>query len=574
MLPADPAAVEAPDSILDLLDALVLAGGADVDPSNYGADPHPATKGTVPERDAFEIALATRAMERDMPFLGICRGMQVMNVARGGTLTQHLPDDYGHEDHRRALGTFDNSDHDVRLADGSLVARKAGQTLHNTKSHHHQGVDRIGDGLEVTGWATIDDLPEVLEVPGNRFALGVQWHPEADSTSPLLARARRGGARLPDGAAPDPGERVTLTVLEPATEAVLAELPRAGVEETDAAVARAKAAYPAWRAVAPGDRARLLHELADVLERELERLAVLEARNAGKPIGDARGEMGMVVDTFRFYAGAVERLLGDTIPVAGGIAMTFREPLGVVALITPWNFPLTIASWKLAPCLAAGNTVVLKPAELTPLTALEFERLALEAGLPEGVVNVVAGPGSTCGARLVEHPDVAKVAFTGSTAVGRSIAAGAAATIKRVTLELGGKSPNLVFADADVEAAAAAAPWAVFGNAGQDCCARSRILVQEPVLDDFLAALKTVVEGMRVGDPLDEETQMGPLISAGQRETVGSYVGEGAQRGRARQRPRRPRVLVPADRALAGRPRRPRGARRDLRAGRVRDPVP
>ena len=187
MLPADPAAVEDPDSILDLLDALVLAGGADVDPSNYGADPHPATKGTVPERDAFEIALATRAMKRDMPFLGICRGMQVMNVARGGTLRQHLPDDYGHEDHRRALGTFDNSDHDVRLADGSLVARKAGQTIHNTKSHHHQGVDRIGDGLEVTGWATIDDLPEVLEVPGNRFALGVQWHPEADSTSPLLA---------------------------------------------------------------------------------------------------------------------------------------------------------------------------------------------------------------------------------------------------------------------------------------------------------------------------------------------------------------------------------------------------
>jgi putative glutamine amidotransferase len=187
MLPADPAAVEDPDSILDLLDALVLAGGADVDPSYYGADPHPATKGTVPERDTFEIALATRAMERDMPFLGICRGMQVMNVARGGTLTQHLPDDYGHEDHRRALGTFDNSDHDVRLADGSLVARKAGETIHNTKSHHHQGVDRIGDGLEVTGWATIDDLPEVLEVPGNRFALGVQWHPEADSTSPLVA---------------------------------------------------------------------------------------------------------------------------------------------------------------------------------------------------------------------------------------------------------------------------------------------------------------------------------------------------------------------------------------------------
>jgi len=321
---------------------------------------------------------------------------------------------------------------------------------------------------------------------------------------------------------------VTLAVLEPATEAVLAEIPRAGVEEADAAVARAKAAYPAWRAVAPADRARLLYGLADALADAQERLAVLEARNAGKPIGDARGEMGMVVDTFRYYAGAVERTLGDTIPVAGGVAMTFREPLGVVALITPWNFPLTIASWKLAPCLAAGNTVVLKPAELTPLTALELERIAVEAGIPEGVVNVVAGPGSTCGARLVEHPDVAKVAFTGSTEVGRTIAAGAAKTIKRVTLELGGKSPNLVFADADLQAAAEAAPWAVFGNAGQDCCARSRILVEATALDEFMAALTRVVEGIRVGDPLDEATQMGPLISAAQREAVGSYVPEGA----------------------------------------------
>ncbi len=320
----------------------------------------------------------------------------------------------------------------------------------------------------------------------------------------------------------------SLSVLEPATEAVLAEIPRAGVEEADAAVARAKAAYPAWRAIAPADRSKLLYGLADALAARQEELAVLEARNAGKPIADARGEMGMVVDTFRFYAGAVERTLGDTIPVAGGVAMTFREPLGVVALITPWNFPLTIASWKLAPCLAAGNTVVLKPAELTPLTALEFERIALEAGIPEGVVNVVAGPGRTCGTRLVEHPDVAKVAFTGSTEVGRKIAAGAARTIKRVTLELGGKSPNLVFADADVQAAAEAAPWAVFGNAGQDCCARSRILVQDSVLDDFLSALRGVVEGIRVGDPLDEATQMGPLISAEQRETVGSYVPEGA----------------------------------------------
>ncbi len=216
-----------------------------------------------------------------------------------------------------------------------------------------------------------------------------------------------------------------LEVLEPATEAVLEAVPRAGAEEADAAVARAKAAYPAWRAVDPPDRARLLLRLAERIDAEREALAVLEARNAGKPIGDARGEMAMVVDTFRYYGGAPERLLGDTIPVAGGHAFTVREPLGVVALITPWNFPLVIASWKLAPALAAGNTVVLKPAELTPLTALRFERIAVEAGIPEGVVNVVAGPGSTAGRRLVEHPDVAKVAFTGSTAVGRQIAAGA-----------------------------------------------------------------------------------------------------------------------------------------------------
>ncbi len=317
---------------------------------------------------------------------------------------------------------------------------------------------------------------------------------------------------------------MSLTVVEPATEQVLAELPRAGVEDADAAVARAKAAFPAWRAVAPADRARLLHALADALAGKQEELAVLEARNAGKPIGDARGEMGMVVDTFRYYAAAPERALGDTIPVSGGVAMTFREPLGVVALITPWNFPLAIASWKLAPALAAGNTVVLKPAELTPLTALEFEKIALDAGIPEGVVNVVAGPGSTAGARLVEHPDVAKVAFTGSTEVGRRIAAAAAETIKRVTLELGGKSANIVFADADVAAAAAAAPGAVFGNAGQDCCARSRILVERSALDSFMDALAEAVEAVRVGDPLDEQTEMGPLISAGQRETVASYV--------------------------------------------------
>src|SRR4051794_18733714 len=313
-------------------------------------------------------------------------------------------------------------------------------------------------------------------------------------------------------------------VIEPATEEVMAEIPRAGADEADAAVERAREAFPAWRAMPPADRSALLHTLADAIADRQDDLSRIEARNAGKPISDARGEIGMVVETFRYYAGAPERLTGKTIPVAGGVDMTFREPLGVVGLITPWNFPLTIASWKVAPALAAGNTIVLKPAELTPLTAVELEKIALESGVPEGVLNVVAGPGSVCGQRLVEHPDVAKVAFTGSTEVGRRIAEGAAATIKRVTLELGGKSANLIFGDADLEAAASSAPLAVFGNAGQDCCARSRILVERSAMDDFMAALETAVTSIKVGDPLSEQTQMGPLISADQLHTVSSYV--------------------------------------------------
>ena len=319
-----------------------------------------------------------------------------------------------------------------------------------------------------------------------------------------------------------------IRVLEPATEEVLAEVPQAGARETDDAVARAKEAFPGWRALDPEERSGVMHRLAEALEDRQDDLATLEARNAGKAISDARDEMAMVVDTFRYYAGAPQRLLGDTIPVAGGVDLTFREPLGVVGLITPWNFPLTIASWKVAPALAAGNAVVLKPAELTPLTALELERVARDAGLPEGVLNVVAGPGSECGQRLVEHPDVAKIAFTGSTEVGRRIAAAAAQSIKRVTLELGGKSANLIFADADLEEAARAAPLAVFGNAGQDCCARSRILVERPALDRFVDLMGEAVREMRVGDPLDDVTQMGPLISADQRETVASYVSDGA----------------------------------------------
>jgi betaine-aldehyde dehydrogenase len=319
-----------------------------------------------------------------------------------------------------------------------------------------------------------------------------------------------------------------LEVLNPATEEVVERLQPATEKDADAAVARAKKAFPAWRDIEPSDRSRLLRRLAEALDSEKENLAQLESRNTGKPIGDARGEMGMVAETFHYYAGAPERMLGDTIPVSGGVDVTFREPLGVVGLIVPWNFPLTIASWKMAPALAAGNTLVLKPAELTPLTALEFERIAREAGIPEGVVNVVVGPGSKVGKRLVEHPDVAKIAFTGSTEVGRGIMAGAAGTIKRVTLELGGKSANVVFADADLERAAASAPVAVFGNAGQDCCARSRILVEKGVFDEFLSLMEPAVTSMKVGDPLDETTDMGPLISADHRENVASYVPEGA----------------------------------------------
>jgi acyl-CoA reductase-like NAD-dependent aldehyde dehydrogenase len=317
---------------------------------------------------------------------------------------------------------------------------------------------------------------------------------------------------------------MSLTVLNPATEEPIAELEQAGVEETDAAVARANAAFPGWRAVAPADRARLLRRLATLVEDNHEPLARLESANAGKPISGARGEVGMVAQVFHFYAGAVDKHYGETIPVAGGVDVTFREPLGVVGLITPWNFPLNIASWKIGPALATGNTIVIKPAELTPLTTMRLGELALEAGIPEGVLNVVVGKGSVVGQRLVEHPDVAKIGFTGSTEVGQRVMQGAAATIKRVTLELGGKSANVVFADADIEKAAASAPYCVFDNAGQDCCARSRILVERSAYDRFLELLVEATRSVKVGDPTDDETEMGPLISAEHRATVGSFV--------------------------------------------------
>jgi acyl-CoA reductase-like NAD-dependent aldehyde dehydrogenase len=315
-----------------------------------------------------------------------------------------------------------------------------------------------------------------------------------------------------------------IAIVNPATEETIAEVPSADVEDLDAAVAAAKEAFPAWRAVAPADRARLLRRLAGLVEENLDELALLETRNVGKPISDSRGEVAMVAEVFYFYAGAVDKHHGETIPVAGGVDMTFREPLGVVGLIVPWNFPIAISSWKLGPALATGNTVVLKPAELTPLTAQRLAELALEADIPEGVLNVVTGKGSVVGQRLVEHPDVAKIGFTGSTEVGREVTKGAADTIKRVTLELGGKSANVVFADADLEAAAAAAPSAVFGNAGQDCCARSRILVERSAYEGFMELLVKATEGVNVGDPEHPDTEMGPLVSAAQRESVSSYV--------------------------------------------------
>src|ERR1700686_1943381 len=335
-------------------------------------------------------------------------------------------------------------------------------------------------------------------------------------------------------------ETKTLKVCKPASDKVMAELHEATVEEADAAVARAKAAYPAWKAVSPKDRANLLRRIAAAVEKPPEEPPQLESRNVGKPISDSRGEVGMVVDVFNYYAGAPERLAGKTIPVAGGVDMTFRESLGVVALIVPWNFPLPIAAWKVAPALAAGNTIVLKPAGLTPLTAVELGRIALEAGLPEGVLNILVGAGRVVGERLVQHLDVAKVAFTGSTEVGKRIGALAAQSIKRVTLELGGKSVNMVFADADLEKAGATAPLAVFGNAGQDCCARSRILVERSGLARFMPAFEKSPNSLKVGDPLDDKTEMGPLISADQRAKVASYLDDGAKvaiRGSAPQGP-------------------------------------
>jgi acyl-CoA reductase-like NAD-dependent aldehyde dehydrogenase len=318
----------------------------------------------------------------------------------------------------------------------------------------------------------------------------------------------------------------THEVVDPATEEHVTTVTLTSVEETDAAISRAHAAFEQWRQVAPADRGRLLRRFAAAVDSAGEELAALEVRNSGHTISNARWEAGNVRDVLEYYAAAPERLFGRQIPVAGGVDITFKEPLGVVAVIVPWNFPMPIAGWGLAPALAAGNTVVLKPAELTPLTAVRIGELALEAGLPPGVLTVLPGKGSVVGDRFVTHPLVRKIVFTGSTEVGTGIMARAASQVKRVTLELGGKSANIVFADADVEKAAATAPYGVFDNAGQDCCARSRILVQRSVFDRFLELLEPAVAGVKVMAPGRDESEMGPLVSAEQRERVASYVDD------------------------------------------------
>jgi acyl-CoA reductase-like NAD-dependent aldehyde dehydrogenase len=317
-------------------------------------------------------------------------------------------------------------------------------------------------------------------------------------------------------------------ILNPATGAVITTVAGLTETEVDAAIDRASAAFDSWRDVAPGDRARLLRRFAAAVDAHADELARLEVANAGHVLGNALWEAGNVRDVLEFYAGAPERHSGRQIPVPGGFDMTFYEPLGVVGIIVPWNFPMAIAGWGLAPALAAGNTVVLKPAELTPLSALRLGELALEAGLPEGVLQILPGPGSVVGQRFVTHPAVRKLCFTGSTEVGRTIMAGCAEQIKRLTLELGGKSANIVFADADIELAAARAPYGVFDNAGQDCCARSRILVQRSAYDRFMELLEPAVAGVVVGDPTLAATEMGPLISESHRASVASFVPDGA----------------------------------------------
>ncbi|MFD1715697.1 aldehyde dehydrogenase family protein [Amnibacterium flavum] len=316
----------------------------------------------------------------------------------------------------------------------------------------------------------------------------------------------------------------SITLINPADETMIGEVDLNSVDEVDAAVAKAVVAQRLWAALAPSERAGALRAFAAAVDLDIEHLARLEVENSGHPIASARWEAGHVRDVLTYYSAAPERLLGSQIPVAGGLDITFHEPIGVVGIIVPWNFPMTIAAWGFAPALAAGNAVILKPAEWTPLTALRLGELARRSGLPEGLFTVLPGRGDVVGTRFVTHPDIRKVVFTGSTAVGKKVMAGCAEQVKRVTLELGGKSANIVFADADLELAATSAPGAVFDNSGQDCCARSRILVERSVFTRFLEKFEVAVGRFRVGDPLHDATQMGPLVSAAHFDRVGSFL--------------------------------------------------
>jgi acyl-CoA reductase-like NAD-dependent aldehyde dehydrogenase len=332
---------------------------------------------------------------------------------------------------------------------------------------------------------------------------------------------------------------MSYTIINPATGDEMETVEHATVDETDDAIARAGQAQRKWAALAPAERAEALRSFARTVEADIENLAQIEVRNSGHPIGQARWEATHVRNVLDYYSAAPERMLGKQIPVAGGIDITFNEPLGVIGIITPWNFPMTIASWGFVPALAAGNAVVLKPAEWTPLSSIRLAELGRDAGLPDGLFQVLAGKGSVVGERFITNSDVRKIVFTGSTEVGKSVMRGAADQIKRVTLELGGKSANIVFADADVDKAAATAPYSVFENAGQDCCARSRILVQKSVLDEFMEKFETAVKGVVVGDPTKDATEVGPLVHAKHLESVSAYLDKAdiAFRGSAPEGP-------------------------------------
>jgi len=336
-----------------------------------------------------------------------------------------------------------------------------------------------------------------------------------------------------DGA-PTPGSAGEVAIHDPATGGEIGTVSRASFDDVDRAVRVARERYDdgVWRKATVRRRRDVLRGIADLIRRDQERLAALESTNAGKPIAAARGEIGAVATTFDFYAGAVDKFHGQTIPGnADGTLMTFREPIGVCAAITPWNFPMLILSWKTAPALAIGNSIVVKPAEVTPLTALALAELAIEAGLPPGVFNVVTGKGSEAGEALVQHPMVGKISFTGSTEVGAGVMAAAAPDIKRVSLELGGKSASIVFADADLDACVESSIFAVYDNAGQDCCARSRLLVEKGIYEDFISRFAERAASLAVGDTADEATEMGPLITPSQRESVESYIQIGIDEG-------------------------------------------